>query len=271
MVRYLRESLRLAGGQMFSLVILFLFHFTWSVLLYRFVQARVIEVMQRFPPAELGGERFQLFVNESSLLLERTDLAMPVLWMLLAYAAGKVLLTPILYAGVYASLLNPHRARGTIFIEGMRGFGGSFTWLYLLRLALMALPFYWAVPAFMTGLNTASSITQLLLSLAPWAIGIALYGGMLKLMFTHLLFALMANRGLLSSLAFSLRHLPKLSLLACIIFGIAVASAAIFYSISLFWAGFLTIIIYLLYPLVQLGFRIWSIAAQYEYWQARQH
>ncbi len=269
MADYLRQSWRLARGQMFSLLLLFLFHLTWSILFYRFVQARVIAVMERFPPAELGNARFQLFASESSLLLEKSDLATPVLWMLLVYVAGKLLLTPILYAGVYTSLLNPVRARGTIFFEGMRSFGGSFIWLYLLRLALTALPFYWAAPSFITSLNSAASVTQLLLSLAPWLIGIALYGGTLKLLFTHLQFALIENRGLLSSLAFSLRHLPRLSMLACAICGIAIASGAVFYSISLYWAGFLSIIIYLMYPLVQIGFRIWAIAAQYEYWESK--
>lgn len=266
MVLALREGLRLARSQLFALIVIFLLHLAWTLLFYRFIEVRVIDVMKRLPPTELGGARLQLFMNESSLLLERTDLATRTLWILLAYMVIKLVITPMLHAGIYTSILDSHRARGTIFIEGMRNFGGSFTWLYLLRLALTAIPFYWAVPALFRSLNESASILQLVLSLVPWILGIGLYGGMLKLLFTHILFALVLNKPLLPSLWFSLRRLPLLSGLALSIFGIAFVCGAIAYGVSIYWAGFWSIVIYLFYPLLQIGCKMWSIAAQYSYW-----
>ena len=266
-MRYLKEGWRLASREPFAIATLFLFHFIWGLLFYQFVQGHVVDIMERFPPPELGGERVNLFLYESMLLLQQSDIAMPALWTLLAYVGMRMLLTPMLHAGVYHSLYLGSGARGTVFIRGLRRFGGSFTWLYLLRLLLTAIPLYWALPAAANSFAVSSSYAELLLRLSPWVLGIAAYGAMLKLVFTYVLFALISDEGLLRNLSFAIRHFPKVCGLALSVFGSSLLLHAIILSLSLYWAGFVSILLYLAYPLLQIWLKVWAISVQHRYWQ----
>jgi hypothetical protein len=264
----LKEGFQLASRQMFSVVSLFLVHLAWGVSFFRFIGEHIRSVMERFPPSEFSGERVNLFINESLLLLEQTDLAKPVLWWLLVYVAVRVLLTPMLHAGIYNSLHDAHGPRGTTFIYGLRHFGGSFTWLYLLRLLLTGIPLLAAIPSIMKSWQTAQSYGDLAAGVLPWVIGIAVYGALLKLLFLYIQLALITDARLLGSLLFALRKLIPICGVALAVFGIAAALALIVYTASFVWTGFLAILLYLGYPLVQIWLRIWAIAAQYRFWLA---
>lgn len=267
-MRFLKEGFRLASRQLFAISTMFLFHLSWGWLFYRFVERHVIEVMGRFPPPEFGGERIDLFLYESMILLQHSDIAIPVLWMLLIYIAVRLLLTPALQAGIYLSLHDQTGPRGTVFLTGFRQFGGSFTWLYLLRLAFTVIPLYWIWPAVLTNIRLADSYLDAAFSIAPWVISLAVYGGLLKVLFTYVLFALTADERLWPSLVLAFRRLPAVCGLALAVFGIAVILGLIIQSISFYYAGFLTVVLYLGYPLVQIWLRTWSIAVQYRYWCA---
>lgn len=262
----LKEGFHLARRQTFSVVSLFLFHLIWGVSFFRFIGQHIRSVLERFPPTEFSGERVNLFINESLLLLERTDLAKPVLWWLLVYIVVRVLLTPMLHAGIYNSLYDSHTPRGTTFIHGLRHFGGSFTWLYLLRLLLTAIPLYPAIPSIMSHWQTAHSYGELAATTLPWLIGIAIYGAVLKMLFLYIQLALITDDRLLDSVLFALRKLLPICGLALIVFATAAACTLLVYTASFVWTGFLAIVLYLGYPLVQIWFRVWSIAAQYRFW-----
>lgn len=267
-MRFLKEGLRLASRQPLAISALFLFHLAWGWLFYRFIERHVLEVMGRFPPPELGGERIDLFIYESILLLQHSDIAVPVLWILLAYIAVRLCLTPALHAGIYFSLHHQNGPRGTIFISGFRQLGGSFTWLYLLRLVLTAIPLYWIVPLAISRLSLAESYLDVAIGIAPWLIGMALYGGLLKVLFTYVLLALTADTRLWDSLSFAFRRLPAVCGIALSVYGIALLLGLVVHSASFYFAGFLSVLLYLGYPLVQIWLKTWSIAAQYRYWAA---
>lgn len=271
MLRYWKEGLQLTRKQSFAIGVLFLFHFSWAFVFYRFIQSNVVEVMERIPPTELGEARLNLFLNESLLLLLKTELAQPILWLLLVYVGIKVLLTPILHAGLYASLHDESGPRGTVFIGGIRRCGGSFVWLYLLRIAITAIPLYWAIPSVLNTLSTSASLGKVALSLIPWVIGIAAYGGLLKLFFTYILFGLTAEKSLLSNLVFSFRHLPLICGLALSILGVSILLGLLIYSASFYWADLISVILYLAYPLLQIAVKVWSIAVQYRVWNTETH
>ena len=266
MMQHLKEGMRLTNREPFALFTIFLFHFLWGVLFYRFIQSHVVEVMGRFPPSELGGERANLFVYESILLLQKSDIAAPFLWILLAYVATRLLLTPILHAGMFFSLHERSGPRGTVFIQGFRRYGGSFVWLFLFRLALTAIPFYWAIPVLRHSFAVADSYADLALHLAPWVIGIAIYGSLLKLLFTYILFGLMSDERLFRNLGIAFRHILPICGLALSVYGITLLLSLLVYSISLYWAGFLAILLYLAYPLLQTWLKIWGVAVQYRFW-----
>lgn len=256
----------MAGRESFSIGVLFLFHFVWSMLFYRFIQSNVVEVMGRFPPREFDGERVNLFLNESLLLLQKTDIAKSFIWILIAYIATRLLLTPLLHAGIYNSLFDTLGPRGTVFIRGTRRLGGSFAWLYLLRLALTAIPLYWAVPSAARTFAASDSYLSLALGLAPWIVGFAVYGALLKLFFMYVLFALTSEQRLLGSLFFSIRHLLPICGLALSVYAVTASLSLLVYSASLFWAGFFAVVVYLVYPLLQIWLKLWGIAVQYRFW-----
>lgn len=262
----LKEGFHLARRQTFSVVFLFIVQLVWGVSFFRFAGKQIVAVMERFPPAEFGGERVNLFINESMLLIERTDLAKPALWGLLVYVAVRLLLTPMLHAGIYNSLHDAHGPRGTTFIHGLRHFGGSFTWLYWLRLLLTAIPLYPAVPSVLRSWQTAHSFGDLAAGVLPWVIGIAIYGSILKLLFLYIQLALIADAGLFGSLLLACRKLVPICGVALSVFGIASALALLVFAASFYWAGFVAIVLYLGYPLVQIWLRIWAVAAQYRFW-----
>ena len=85
--------------------------------------------MSRFPPEELSGDRVQLFLNESAILLFKTELATPFLWTLFAFVVVQLFITPFITAGLYNSL-HTEGPRGTVFIQGICKLGGSFTLLF---------------------------------------------------------------------------------------------------------------------------------------------
>lgn len=265
---YVIAGFHAARRQPFAIGALFLFHFFWSMWLYRFVEDRVIAVMRRFPPPEFSGERVELFLNESALLLFKTDLAAPTLWALAAFAAVRLLVLPLLHAGVYESL---HRQgpRGTVFIAGIRKHGGVFALLALLRAALTVLPLYWVLPYGWARLLDADSFTALAVSVLPLLVGLTLYGGLIKLLFMYAQFGRTAETGMLGSLWLALRRLLPVSAIALTVYAAALLAGTLVFSAAVFWAGFAALLLHLAYPLLKMLLKVWDIAAQHQFWREK--
>jgi hypothetical protein len=264
----LKEGLRRAGKEPFAIGVLLVFHFAWSVPLYRYIEGHVIEVMSRYPPPELGKEWANLFVYDFLLMMQDKSFALPIAGMLLAYALIRLVMVPALDAGVFNSLSDERMPRGTAFIRGVRRLSVSFVWLYLLRLALMAVPLYWAVPAMVRGWFSAGDPWQLAAGVAPWLLLLLVWSAMLKLLFTYVLFALTEDDRLLASLAFFFRRIVPVAGIALAVFAVSFVVGSALFSASLYWAGFPSVVLYLLYPLIRIWLRVWGIAAQHRYWQA---
>lgn len=264
----LKQGFRRAAREPFAIGTLFVFHFVWSVLLYRYIEGRVTEVMSRFPPPELGGERIDLFVYDFWLMIQDKSVALPVIGMLLVYAAVRLVLAPTLDAGVFNSLHDDRTPRGTAFIQGVRRLSVSFIWLYALRLLVTAIPLYWAVPAMFRVWLSASGPLALAIGLAPWLAMLLVWSAWLKLLFTYILFALTEDDRLLSAIGFAFRRFLPVCGIALAVFAVSLPVGLALFTASVYWAGFLSVVLYLVYPLVRIGFRVWGIAAQYRYWQS---
>lgn len=268
MIHYLKDGLQLARKQFFAIGVMFLFHFIWSMLFYQFIQDHVVSVMQRFPPQQLAMERVDLFLNESALLLLETELAQPFLWTLLIFILARVVISPFITAGVYDSL-HTDGPRGTIFIHGMKRLSGSFTVLFWLRNLLTAIPLYWLLPIAMHRITHADSYFSLAFGLIPILLGMMVYSSFLKLIFTYIQLAKTTDTRLLLAILLSFRHLLPISGLALIVFSIASLFGLLVFTSSLYWAGFLSLVVYLVYPLLQMALKVWGISVQYKYWQEK--
>jgi len=265
MIHYLKDGWQLAQRQLFAIGVMFLFHFFWGVFFYKFIQNHVVSVMQRFPPQQLAMDRVHLFLNESAHLLFETELAQPFLWTLLVFILVRLVLSPFLTAGVYNSL-HSKGPRGTIFIEGIKRLSGSFTLLFWLRNVLIAIPLYWLIPVIVYRLTHASSYTSLAIGLIPILLGMVIYSSLTKLIFVYLQLAKTTNTGLSLAVAIAIRHLLPICGLALVVFGIAALCSLLILTSSLYWAGFLALIVHLVYPIVQMAFKVWSISVQYRFW-----
>ncbi len=262
---YLKDGYQLARKQSFAIGVMFLFHFIWSMLFYQFIQKHVVSVMQRFPPQQLATERVDLFLNESALLLFETKLAQPFLWTLLIFVLARVVISPFITAGVYDSL-HTEGPRGTIFIHGMKRLSGSFTLLFWLRNLLTAIPLYWLIPYAADRILYADSYFSLVLAIVPILLGMMVYSSFLKLIFTYIQLAKTTDSRLYLALVVSFRHLLPICGLALIVFSITTLFGLLMFTSSLYWAGFLTLILYLVYPLLQMALKVWGISVQYKYW-----
>lgn len=265
---YVIAGFHAARRQPFAIGVMFLFFFFWNLFLYRYVQGQVVAVMRRFPPPELSGERAELFLNEGIFLLLKTDLALPVVWMLGLFAAFRLLVTPLLYAGVYQSLHREQGPRGTVFITGIRKLGGAFALLALLRAALTAIPLYWALPYGWARLLEADSFAALAVALLPLLAGLAVYGGLLKLLFMYVQFGLTAETGIWGSLWLALRRLFPICAIAFMIFAAAFLIGLLVFSLSVYSAGLIALMLHLVYPLLKMLLKVWDIAAQHQFWRS---
>jgi len=265
----LKEGFRRTGREPFAVGALLVFHFAWTVPLYRYIESRVTEVMSRWPPPELGGERAELFVYDFLLTLQDRSVWLPLVGTLLACALVRLVLVPALEAGVYQSLSDERTPRGTAFIRGVRRLSVSFIWLYLLRLALLAAPLYWAVPAALRNWAAAETPAQIAAGLAPWLLLVVVWSALVKLLFIYVLFALTDDERLLSALGFAFRRLVPVTGIALAVFAVSLAAGLALFAASLYWAGFPSVVLFLLDPLVRVWLKVWGIAAQYRYWRAR--
>ncbi len=265
---YLKDGLQLARRQSFAIGVMFLFQFFWSMLFYQFIQDHVVSVMKRFPPQQLAIERVDLFLNESALLLFETELAQPFLWTLLFFILARFVISPFITAGVYDSL-HSEGPRGTIFIQGMKRLSAFFTILFWLRSLLTAIPLYWLIPVAMQRITYADSYLSLALGLMPILLGMMVYSSLLKLIFIYIQLAKTTNTRLLMALLISFRHFLPICGLALIVFSVAAAFGLLVFTSSLYWAGFLALVIYLVYPLLQLALEVWGISVQYRFWQEK--
>lgn len=266
MIRYLKDGLQLTRGQSFAIGVMFLFQFIWSVLFYRFIQQHVVAIMQRFPPQQLSADHVNLFVNESALRLFETNLAIPVLWSLLAFILIRCIITPILTAGIYDSL-HSDGPRGTIFIQGIKRLCGSFTLLFWIRNLLIAIPLYWLIPVTTQRLLQADSYVSLVTLFLPILLGMMIYSSLLKLIFMYMQLAKTTNTGMFHAILVSFRHLLPICGLALVIFSISSLCGLLIFAAGMYWAGFLVLLLHLLYPLLRMMLMVWGISTQYKFWQ----
>jgi len=265
----LKEGFRRTVREPFAVGALLVFHLAWSVPLYRFIEARVTEVMSRWPPPELGRERAGLFVYDFLLTAQDVSVLLPLVGTLAACGLVRLVMVPALEAGVIDSLRDEHTPRGTAFIRGVRRLSVSFIWLYMLRLLLLAAPLWWVVPAVARSWSGAGTPMQFVLGAAPWLALMAAWTAVVKLLMMYVLFALADDDRLLAALGFALRRLLPVAGIALAVCAVSLAAGFALLAASLYWAGFVSVVLYLVYPLLKVWLRVWGIAAQYRYWRTR--
>ncbi|CAI6086968.1 hypothetical protein [Cohnella sp. JJ-181] len=252
----------------YVLVALFLYRLLWGFFLYRFIDSVVAPLLLRYPDEHpLGAAAKQLFAVEAQFRLLKTDLADGTLLMLGGMLLLRMLLTPILNAGLYYSFTHAEDARGTQVLQGIKRAWKKVSLLYGAEKLLALAPACWLVPfgraAYLSEPNAESWLGQML----PYAAGWALWMLLVHLPFLFMQFSAAAGDSPWQGALRSLRRLlpllgvtvllPLLSLL-----GSAAVSAAAF-----LWTGLLVIVLNQAFHFARSTIALWTAACQHRLWQ----
>jgi hypothetical protein len=267
---YIREGWSIAWRQPFLLLLLFLYQFGWGFLLYRFVHSVMDPVLHRYPGQALPDSSVHLFFAESEFRLLKTDLSFSYIGWLCALLLLRMLLTPVLNAGILFSLHQTSMNSGYRFIQGIKRLSRPFLVYYLFQIVLTLLPLYWLIPKAMDIVKASSSYTILWSKLLPLAAGMILYAGILQILCLYVMLQRTTGERwgqFWRPLAVSMVPMLLLTLCMVLIGGLVsiIATGAAFY-----WAGLTALLIYQLYHFAKIFMQLWQTSSQYQLWMTKQ-
>ncbi|HZG77258.1 MAG TPA: hypothetical protein VEZ72_15510 [Paenibacillus sp.] len=265
---YAKSGWTAARRSWFLLFLIFLYQYGWGFALYKYVKGIVVPLLHRYPGGELGASADRLFWLEAEFQWSKTDLIAPYAWTLLTLLLVRMLLTPLLNGGIYNALAGGGDSSRKAFFRGAKTYAKPFLLLYGLQSLLTFAPLLWAVPRALDAASTAYDWPSLAAAVAPYALGWLAYQGALDLAFMYVGFGIVEGRGGWSGLAAFARRALPIVLLALATFAVGLAVSLATSALTLWWAGFLAVLIHLSYPLVRALLKLWGIASQYHLWSA---
>ncbi|WP_186445657.1 hypothetical protein [Paenibacillus cremeus] len=269
MWNWMKKGWSIAWQQPFAVFVLFFYNFAWGVVLYKLIQSIVVPLLHRYPGKELTREAVQLFWVEGQFQLIKTDLIMPYLWWGLGLLGLRMLLNPMLNAGVYYSLHHQELNAGYRFVEGIRKLTLPFLGLYILQMLCSLAPLYWLIPHTLREYATQSSYMSLGKALLPFLGGYMIYLFVVQLFFLFLQIGKVDRRSSLFTVLFVLRHLLIIMLTALGVLLITFAASAVVMISAYIWAGFAALIGFQLYRFMDMFLKLWAIGTQYALWSEK--
>lgn len=251
----------------YVLVLLFLYRLLWGFFLYRFVDAIVTPILARYPSDHPNADAARLFLIEAQFRILKTDLLNETMLWLGGLLLLRMILTPMLNAGVYYSFHHSADREGTYVLSGIRRAWKPVTVLYWLESALTALPAFWLIPLARDRFYSESSIADWLQGLIPYAGLWLVWGFLLHLLSLFMQFGAVSKEGVLNGIGQAVRKgLPLIAVtLAMLGIGIAVSLAAS--AVGLLWSGFLAVVLHQAFHFVRSLLTLWTSASQYYVWR----
>jgi hypothetical protein len=251
--------------QHFVLLVLWIYQFTWGLLLLLFIKSIVVPLLHRYPGQHMSQSAVQLFLAEGQFQLMKTDISHSYLWTLLVLVLVKMALTPIINAGIFYSIHNNRLNSGYRFFKGVKELGGTFTLYYIIQVCLTAAPCYWLYPILQKALTSQPSYEALVIAVMPWVIGLLVYGYMIHLSFLYLMLGRTTQASVSESIGVFLRHLPMILVLAGLLLLLSGVLTTLTMSASLLWAGLSALILHQVFHVLKMLFKLWAISTQYHY------
>lgn len=264
MFKYWSAGWKMTLWNPFLIVLLFVYQWIWGIVLYQFVQSVALPLLYRYPGKEQAQELHVLFWAESQFSLMKTNVAAPYLLTLAAILLVRIILTPLLDAGILDSIHQTHVDGKRSFFKGVRRLGGRFFLLYLLQLAITLVPIYWIWPV-------AEREWPYLLHgnlnfyWIAMAAGMYIYAAVIKLIFLYARLGLTTENSLFKPLGTMFRHLIPIVGISISMAALYVVLASISISTSMIYAGMFAIMLHQLFHLVKVIFRLWHISTQHQY------
>lgn len=265
MILMLKHGLSVVYRRSLLVIILFLYEMFWGFILYRFVRSIIVPLLYRYPGEDLESWSY-LFWIEGEFRLLKTGLALSTALILLAFLIGRMLLTPLINAGVFHAIHHIKSDQWKSFLVGIRSYWGRFTILYLIQMIVTLAPLYWlispVIPRILDGTWQQMNLTLIGLYAAMYLVNLSL----VRLCFMYLQFAIISGVSLWSALQLWLSKLLVPVGLSALILLMTIISQSILASASLYWAGLSALIIYQATPLMRVFFQMWEIATQHHVW-----
>lgn len=269
MFKYIKTGLRSTLNQPFSILVLFLYRFGWGMVLYKLAQSLILPMLHRYPNVEGLESQNQLFLAEAQFVLLKTDISHSVLWLLAALLAIRMVLTPLLNAGLLFSLSNPHYNAGYRFVRGIKELWKSYALLYAGQTLLTLLPLWWVLPRMKTGFLSARTYPEMASELLPLLALLLGYSFVVRLCFLYLQLGRATSHSAGRALRIAVKSLPMmLGVAVLLLLAASLCSLAVLGS-TIVWAGFWMLVLYQAYRFIQTLFSVWGIASQQEIYTAR--
>lgn len=269
MKSHLKQGWQLAVKHFYIVILLFLYQLLWGFFLYRFIDSVVTPLLKRFPSNASYDSAVQLFISEAQFQLLKTDLITPYVWLLGGLFAARMLLTPMINAGLYYSLHNSAGSGGTQFIIGIRKAWKPVTLLYWLEMLLVLAPAWWLLPRAFKIVMQGGPFTELIQNLLPSAFIWLVWAVLLHLLFLSMQFGVVSGNGAFRSLWHGLRHIIPYVGITIIMWAIGAGIGLLVSSVSFIWAGLLALILHQGYHLLRTMMKVWTVAAQYDCLQSK--
>ncbi|MFC4601065.1 hypothetical protein [Cohnella hongkongensis] len=267
----MRERLKLGWDMTvrhkYVVVLLFLYRLLWGFFLYRLVDSIVTPVLARYPDEHPNSDAAHLFLIEAQFRLMKTDLVDDTLWLLGGMLLLRMVLTPLINAGLFYSFRYSAEEEGTRVWSGIRSAWKPVTLLYWIENALILLPAAWLVPMARNRFFSGLSLPHWLIDLLPYAASWLLYGLAVHLACQFMQFGAAAREGILSSLGAAFRQALPLLGITLVLLGIGLAVSAAAWAVSLLWSGFLAVTLHQAFHFVRSLLKLWTSASQHQVWR----
>jgi hypothetical protein len=269
MWKLLKTGFIQAWHQPFSVCALFMYNLLWGLTLYAIVRSIVVPLLHRYPGPELSREAVQLFWLEGQFQIMKTELIHPYVWWGVALLLARMLLSPLLSAGVYYSLEHMELNAGYRFVRGIRKLVLPFLGLYIIQMLLTLAPLYILVPKVIEAYVTHASLSDVTWHLLPEMGSYLAYLFLLQTLFMYMQFGLASGKSLTAPLGVLVRNALPVLLLGGITLVVTVAITALVMASAMVWAGFTALLGIQAYRLLHMFCKMWTITSQHALWNAK--
>ncbi|AWB42864.1 hypothetical protein DCC85_00495 [Paenibacillus sp. CAA11] len=269
-MHYIKQGLGSAKRQIAVAILLFLYQLLWGVFLYRIVDSVIAPALRRYPESEVGQLSRLLYLIEGQHELQTSSDVKLVLGLIAGMFLFRLILTPLIRAGIYNGLLGEadEEGAGWLFFQGMRKCWKPVAILYAIELLLILIPSIWLLPelySLLPGLLQGTTGAMLKFGVILASLGIWSY--LVKQGLLYVTFGWLSQTGIAPSLMQYVRKLPAVLAVSCILGAAALLAAGMFSTAAWIWTGLIGLILQQSYPFIRSFFRIWSVSSQYHLWK----
>jgi hypothetical protein len=268
MYNNIKGGWKAAWKQPFLVLVLFAYRLGWGIALYGIVQSIVVPLLHRYPGVQAAGGQTELFLAEGQFQLLKTDFIDSYLWLFLGLLLTRMIITPMLNAGIYYSLRQTHLNSGYRFFKGIRELGGVFLLYYLLQMVLTLAPLYFLLPKW-GQILLSGYYTSTVFLLIPFIAGYLVYGYILHLGFMYLQFGKAWSRPWSETMRIALRRMVSIVGISILFMLGSALLATIATSVLWIWASLWTLILYQAFRLILTFFHLWVITTQQQLYSTK--